>query len=423
MRAPSRHAGTLARPSRRGFIKSAALAGAALGSTSALLSSKLFAQSGDTIKIGFIVPLTGAFSVEAQAQVKGAELAIKEFNDAGGLKGRRAELLVRDDKLNPSEGATRALELIEKDKVKVVVGSLSGSVQLSINNVTKQRGVIFVSISQSDAINEAKDWSQYTFHEALNPHMTGGALARYVFPRYGKRAIVLGYDAVFGQEMARAWMTAAKPLGVEFAEMIKHPIGQADYSAYFPRILAAKPDVLMVANFGRDQLNTMKQATDFGLKKQLRIVTAPISFSARAIGGHEAYKDVIGAANYYWSLEDTEKSAKVFNDKFRALHNSVPSDYAAYAYAGVRQVLEATRATGDAGNDKLIEALRGLKYDYYKGPQYYRRCDHQSVQSVLIVESIDKSQAKHEGDTMRILAVEKADEARLRTCAELGVKA
>ena len=53
-------------------------------------------RTGDTIKIGFIVPLTGAFSVEAQAQVKGAELAVKEFNDAGGLKGRRAELLVRD---------------------------------------------------------------------------------------------------------------------------------------------------------------------------------------------------------------------------------------------------------------------------------------------------------------------------------------
>ncbi|HZP87975.1 MAG TPA: ABC transporter substrate-binding protein [Burkholderiales bacterium] len=413
--------GTPADSSRRKFIKSAAAAVAA-GSTATLLSPKLFAQAREAIKIGFIVPLTGPYSVEAQGQVKGAELAIKEFNDAGGLKGRMAELLVRDDKLNPGEGATRALELIEKDKVKVVVGSLSASVQLSINNVTKQRGVIFVSISQSDAINEAKDWSPYTFHEALNPHMTGGALARYVFPRYGKRAIILAYDAVFGAEMARAWQTAAKPLGVEFAETIKHPIGQADYSAYFPRILAAKPDVLMVASFGRDQLNVMKQATDFGLKKQLRIVVAPMSFSARAIGGHEAFKDVIGAANYYWALEDTEKSAKVFNDKFRAMHKSVPSDYGAYAYSGVRQVLEAIKLTNDGGNDKMIEALRGLKYDYYKGPQYYRRCDHQSVQSVLIVESIDKSQAKHEADTMRILAIEKPDEMRLRTCAELGLK-
>jgi branched-chain amino acid transport system substrate-binding protein len=416
-----RSTGAPACASRRDFIKSAA-AGAALGSAASLLPPPLFAQSGEPIRIGFIVPLTGAYAVEAQGQVKGAEVAIKEFNDAGGLKGRAAELLVRDDKLNPGEGATRALELIEKDKVKVIVGSLSASVQLSINNVTRQRGVIFVSISQSDAINEAKDWSPYTFHEALNPHMTGGALVRYVFPRFGKRAIVLGYDAVFGAEMARAWQTAAKPLGVEFADMIKHPIGQADYSTYFPRILAARPDVLMVASFGRDQLNVMKQATDFGLKKQLRIVTAPISFSARAIGGHEVFKDVIGASNYYWSLEDSEKSAKAFNDRFRALHKSVPGDYAAYAYAGVRQVLEGIRATNDTANDRLIEALRNLKYDYYKGRQYYRRCDHQSVQSVLIVESIDKSQAKHEGDTLRVLAVEKADEARLRSCAELGLK-
>ena len=66
------------------------------------------AQS-DTIKIGFPVPLTGPFSAEAQDQVKAAELAIKEFNDAGGFNGRKAELLVRDDKLNPGEAATRTL--------------------------------------------------------------------------------------------------------------------------------------------------------------------------------------------------------------------------------------------------------------------------------------------------------------------------
>ena len=64
------------------------------------------------IKIGFPVPLTGAFSAEAQDQVRAAQLAIKEFNDAGGFNGRNAELLVRDDKLSPGEAATRTLELI-----------------------------------------------------------------------------------------------------------------------------------------------------------------------------------------------------------------------------------------------------------------------------------------------------------------------
>ncbi|MBC7716145.1 MAG: ABC transporter substrate-binding protein, partial [Pseudorhodobacter sp.] len=87
---------------------------------------------GAPIKIGFPVPLTGAFSAEAQDQVRAAEIAVKDFNDAGGFSGRKAELLVRDDKLNPGEAATRTLELIEKDKVNFIVGSLSAATQLSI---------------------------------------------------------------------------------------------------------------------------------------------------------------------------------------------------------------------------------------------------------------------------------------------------
>src|SRR3954452_3989494 len=109
------------------------------------------------IKIGFPVPLTGPYGTEAQDQVRAAQLAIAQFNDAGGLNGRKAELLVRDDKLNPGEAATRTLELIEKDKVDFIVGSLSAATQLSINAVTAPRKVLFNSISQSDAINDAKD--------------------------------------------------------------------------------------------------------------------------------------------------------------------------------------------------------------------------------------------------------------------------
>src|SRR3954449_4151517 len=131
------------------------------------------------IKVGFPVPLTGPYGAEAEDQVRAAQVAIAEFNEGGGLNGRMAELLVRDDKLNPGEAATRTLELIENDKVNFVVGSLSASVQLAINNITKERKIIFNSISQSDAINESKDFSRYTFHEALNPHLTAGAVGRY----------------------------------------------------------------------------------------------------------------------------------------------------------------------------------------------------------------------------------------------------
>jgi branched-chain amino acid transport system substrate-binding protein len=113
------------------------------------------AQNKAPIKVGFPTPLTGPFGTEAQDQVRCAEIAIKEFNESGGLNGRMAELLVRDDKLNPGEAATRTLELIEKEKVSFVVGALSAAVQLSVNNVCKERGVIYNSISQSDAISAA----------------------------------------------------------------------------------------------------------------------------------------------------------------------------------------------------------------------------------------------------------------------------
>ncbi len=141
------------------------------------------AQTAETIRIGFPTPLTGPFGAEAKDQVKSAELAVKLINDKGGIGGRKVELLVRDDKLNAGEAATRTLELIEKDKVHAIVGALSSAVQLAVNEVTRARGVIYVSISQSDTINEVKDFSRFTFHEALNPTMTTAAVAKHTFKK------------------------------------------------------------------------------------------------------------------------------------------------------------------------------------------------------------------------------------------------
>ncbi len=223
--------------------------GAAVAAASPFGINIVHAQNKAPIKIGFPVPLTGPFGTEANEQVKCAEIAIKEFNAGDGLNGRMAELLVRDDKLNPGEAATRTLELIEKEKVNFVVGSLSAAVQLSVNNVTKERGVIFNSISQSDAIGEVKDFSKYTFHEALNPHMTSGALARYVIPKFGKRVVFFVPDYAYGHEMLRGFQRAGKEFGMETLADLRYPLGTSDYSSFFPRVQALKPDMLVHVQF------------------------------------------------------------------------------------------------------------------------------------------------------------------------------
>ena len=375
-----------------------------------------------TIQVGFPVPLTGPYGTEAQDQVRAAEVAIAEFNEGGGLNGRKAELLVRDDKLNPGEAATRTLELIEKEKVSFIVGSLSASVQLAVNNVTKERQIIYNSISQSDEINEAKDFSKYTFHEALTPHLTAGAVGRYAFSKFGKKVAFLTADYAYGHEMVRGFQTAGKALGVETLADIRHPLGTTDFSALLPRIQALKPDILVISNFGRDQQIALKQATDFGLKKSMKIVAPILLYTGRIAAGAQAFEGVIGGTSYYWGIEDKVASAKAFNDRFRKMHGGkVPSDYGALGYAGVKTLLMGAKAAGTLDTDKVIAAVEALKYDYYKGPEYYRKCDHQAVQSVLIIESKSKPE-KGDSDVFNVVATEEPSEQNLRTCEALGHK-
>ena len=407
---------------RRKLVLAAGAAGVT-AATSPFRINIARAQAGP-VKIGFPVPLTGPFGTEAQDQVRCAEIAVREFNESGGLNGRMAELLVRDDKLNPGEAATRTLELIEKERVSFVVGALSAAVQLSVNNVCKERGIIYNSISQSDAINEVKDFSKYSFHEALNPHMTSGAVARYALPKFGRKVVFFTPDYAYGHEMLRGFQRAGKEFGMETLADLRYPLGTSDYSSFFPRVQALKPDIVCMINFGRDLVNAVKQAHDFGIKQQTKIITPVLLISARMAAGPEPFEGVVGATSYYWKIEDKVASAKAFNDRYRKAHpGGVPSDYGALGYAGVRSVLTAARNAKTTDSDKVIAALENLKYDFYKGPQYYRGCDHQSVQSIALLQSkAAKALGPDKNDVFDVISIEDGSEKVLRSCPELGHK-
>ena len=275
------------------------------------------AQTSDVIKIGFPMPLTGPFAAEAKDQVKSAQLAVQQINDKGGVVGRKVELLVRDDKLNAGEAATRALELIENDKVNAIVGALSSAIQLATNEVTRARGVLYISISQSDSINEVKDFSKFTFHEALNPTMTTAAVAKHTFKK-GARVAYLCADYAYGHEMLRGFKRAGEAIGTVTVGEILHPIGAPDYSTFIPRISAMKPDILCICNFGRDQANSIKQAVDFGLKDQMKIVVPVILHNQRLAVGPDVFEGVIGGGKHFWGGGGTGPSAQGFHCAFRA---------------------------------------------------------------------------------------------------------
>jgi branched-chain amino acid transport system substrate-binding protein len=400
--------------SRREFLRLTGAASTAL----ALRPSPARAQSPEPIKIGFPIPLTGPYGAEAADQQAGAALAVDEVNARGGLLGRRVELLVRDDQLKPGVGAQRAKELLENEKVQFVIGGLSAAVQMAINEQTKKARTLYVSISQSNEINAVPDWSPYTFHEALTPYMTSQAVGGWAVRNLGKKLYVLYADYAFGHQLRDGFKLVAEKHGGSVVGADPHPLGATDYSALFPRVQAAKPDVLVLANFGKDQLNSVKQAASFGLKGQMRLLCPVVLGTVRKEGGPEVFDGVFGGSSFYWEIGDRIPSAKKFVDAFQKKNGRPPFDYAGYAYSGTRLLLEAVARAKSLEADKIIAALEGHTYDHYKGKQWVRKCDHQSFQDVYVLKSRRTNQG--EWGLFEVAARIEASEALERSCKELG---
>jgi branched-chain amino acid transport system substrate-binding protein len=400
--------------SRREFLR---LTGA-VSTTLTLWPSPARAQSREPIKIGFPIPLTGPYGAEAADQQAGAALAVDEVNARGGLLGRKVELLVRDDQLKPGVGAQRAKELLENEKVQFVIGGLSAAVQMAINEQTKKARTLYVSISQSNEINAVPDWSPYTFHEALTPYMTSQAVGGWAVKNLGKKLYVLYADYAFGHQLRDGFKLVAEKHGGSVVGADPHPLGATDYSALFPRVQAAKPDVLVLANFGKDQLNSVKQAASFGLKGQMRLLCPVVLGTVRKEGGPEVFDGVFGGSSFYWEIGDRIPSAKKFVDAFQKKNGRPPFDYAGYAYSGTRLLLEAVERAKSLEADKIIAALEGHTYDHYKGKQWVRKCDHQSFQDVYVLKSRRTNQG--EWGLFEVAARIEASEALERSCKELG---
>ncbi|MGH7393139.1 MAG: ABC transporter substrate-binding protein [Candidatus Rokuibacteriota bacterium] len=400
-------------PSRRDFLR---LTGAA--SSVALLPRPARAQAGEPIKIGFPIPLTGPYGAEAADQQAGAIVAVDEANQRGGVLGRKVELLVRDDQLKPGVGAQRTKELLENERVHFVIGGLSAAVQMAINEQTKKARTVYVSISQSNEITARPDWSPYTFHEAINPHMTSQVVGGWAVKNLGKKLYVLYADYAFGHHLRDGLKIAAERGGGAVVGADPHPLGASDYSALFPRVQAARPDVLVLANFGKDQLNSVKQAASFGLKSRMKVLCPVFLGTIRKEGGPDVFDGVYGGTTFYWELAQTIPSARKFVDAFQKKNGRPPFDYAGYAYSGTRLLLEAIERAKSVESEKVIAALEGHTYDHYKGKQWVRKCDHQSFQDVYVLKSRKPNQG--EWGLFEIVARVEASESLERSCRELG---
>src|SRR5712691_338924 len=225
---------------RRAFLGTATAGAAALA-----LPAVLRAQSKDPVKIGFPLPLTGPFAALANDMQRGATLAMEQVNAKGGVLGRKLDVLFRDDQLKPAVGAQRTKDLIENEKVQFVVGGLAAHVQMAINEQTKAAQVLYISVSQSDEISAKPDTSPITFHEALNPTITGRAVGTWGVQNLGKKWWIVYADYAWGKQNNAVFTQVVQKLGGTVLGSTPYPLGKPEFSAHLPRIQAARPEVLL----------------------------------------------------------------------------------------------------------------------------------------------------------------------------------
>ncbi len=389
--------------------------------TAALGCGTAQAQYTDgVIKIGVMNDMSGLYSdITGPGSVVAARMAVEDFGAAA--KGMKVEILAGDHQNKPDVGSNIVRQWIDVDKVDVIVDVPTSSVALAVTQIVKDKNRVFLVSGAAASDLTGKACSPNTVHWTYDTWALANGTGKAIVQTGGKTWFFITADYAFGHELTRGLKREGKQHGIEVVAEVKHPIAAKDFSAFLPQIQAAKPDVLFLCNFGYDQLNSIKQAIEFGFKNTMRLVVPVLLYTQRLVGG-AAYDGVIGGSNYYWELENSIPSAKAFNNTYRKQNNgSPPSDYGAYGYSGVSALLAGTKAAGSTDADKVIAALESLKYDKYKGVQYFRKCDHQSVQSVYIIESKAQAEVKNTYDVFKIVHSEPAGEGILRTCSELGL--
>jgi len=401
---------------RRSFLATSTTAAAALA-----FPALLRADTREPIKIGYPLPLTGPFAAIANDMQRGATMAMEQVNAAGGVLGRQLQVIFRDDQLKPAVGAQRTKELIESEKVQFIVGGIAAHVQMAINEQTKAAKVLYISVSQSDEISARPDTSSLTFHEALNPTITGRAVGAWGVQNLGKKWWIVYADYAWGKQNNAVFTDVVRKYGGTILGATPYPLGNPEFLAHLPKIQAAKPEVLLAVTPGADGVAFIKQAISFGMKQQMKImVPLHILFYAKE-GGRDLFADVYGGTSFYWELQDSIPQAKKLVEPWLKRFGVPPDAYGCYGYSSIMEVVRGVESAKTTDSAAVADALRANPvYDHYKGKQWWRKCDNKSFQDMWIIKGVPQNKLVREWGYFEVVSRIPANEELDRTCAEKG---
>ncbi len=373
----------------------------------------------NTIKVGFVDTYSGPASIYCFDVVDGFKMAIQAVNAKGGILGKKIEYTTRDEKFNPATGLAMAKELVMKEEVDILAGTINSATTLAVSDFAKKEKIPFLcTFAKSEKIT-GEMGHRYVFGIAENTRMIGKATAFVVAKKPYKKFWVAGEDYEYGHAVGEAswrYIKAMKP-DAQLLGQTWWKVGEADLAPYITPIAQAKPDMLYVAAGGTGTVNFLKLAKAMDLPKQMAcFLHTAIELSTIQPLGKDAPEGIMSTVNYLFYYPETPEN-KAFVDEFRKTYNRPPKVGALYGYAAAQLIVKAYQKAGKIDKEKFIDAMEGLVVDSPVGKLEMRKCDHQLMLPMFY--GVTKKSPQYPdfliaGDTMTI-----AGKDYLPTCDEI----
>ncbi|MFI5340616.1 MAG: ABC transporter substrate-binding protein [Candidatus Methylomirabilales bacterium] len=355
------------------------------------------AQGQQPIKVAMIDTTTGAFALYGLAGIEGAKIAVAELNAAGGVLGRKVEMIVRDDAAKPDVGAREIRDVILREEVAAVFGPVSSGVLLAMSEVARENKTILIAHTSNTERAFVERGHRYIFSVVPNTFIEGSAMGQYMAQKPYKKYMIIGPDYEFGHIQAEAFERRLKE-NKKDVEIIGHVWpkgGETDFTSYITAIIAAKPDAVYGNLFGSDLIAFTKQAKGYDFFKKFPFAALYDVDTLQGLG-KDAVEGVIGYERGPFHVIRKLAPSQRFEDfitKYRAATNKYPSTWAINAYDGIMAWAKAVKKANTVDTEKVVDALEGLELDSLRGPGHYiRKVDHQAnVGSYIGVVAWDKN--------------------------------